>query len=237
MANPFFRFKQFTVYHDKCAMKVGTDGVLLGIWANTEDARTCLDIGTGTGLISLMLAQKKNNLQIKSIDIDADAIIQAKENISASPFSKQIECKLISLQDYDKECIKKYDLIVSNPPFFNDSLKSPDHQRTLARHTDSLTIDELVKISAKLLSENGKLSLIYPAEYRDTIINIANKNQLSVAKITNVFPTPTASVKRILIELSKKGVSMHEDNLVIEIERHVYSDEFRELAKDFYLKL
>lgn len=237
MANPFFRFKKFTVYQDKCAMKVGTDGVLLGLWTGIEHAGSCLDIGTGTGLISLILAQKEHNLRIDAIDIDKVAIEQAKENIAASPFSDRINCYHSSLQVYTEECGKKYDLIVSNPPFFQNSLKTPDNKRTLARHTDSLSVNELISSAVNLLSDRGKMCFIYPADYRDMLTELAEINKLHITRFTNVFPTPRANVKRILIELSKEEKEISENNLILEIERHRYSDDFRELAKNFYLNM
>jgi len=237
MSNPFFRFKQFIVYHDKCAMKVGTDGVLLGGWTNPENAATILDIGTGTGLIALMMAQKTNNTsRIDAIDIDEDAIIQAKENSERSGFEK-INCVHQSLQQYALECKSKYDLIISNPPYFTSSLHSPDKQRTVARHTNHLDIDELMHCSYQLLSEKGRLSLIYPHNEKNKLISVAEKNKLYVSKITNVFSTPQSEAKRILIEFSVKKECFSEDNLIIETARHIYSPEFIEMVKDFYLKL
>jgi len=237
MPNPYFRFKQFTVYHDQCAMKVGTDGVLLGVWADIKDAHSALDIGTGSGLIALMLAQRNSQLNIHAIDIDEDAIKQTKENISHSPFSSRITHEQISLDNYVIKAKSKYDLITSNPPFFDNSLKSPDRQRTIARHTDSLPVEQLIQQSSKLLSDNGKLSIIYPFEYKENLFFLAKKNNLYISRITNVYPTPNSLVKRVLIELSKQECYLEENNLIIEKERHIYSDEFSALAKDFYLKL
>ena len=237
MPNPFFHFKQFTVYHDQCAMKVGTDGVLLGIWADIKNAHSALDIGTGSGLIALMLAQRNSQLNIHAIDIDTDAINQTKENILRSPFSTQITCEQIPLDEFAKSTDVKYDLIVSNPPFFDKSLKSPDKQRTLARHTDSLLVEELIKKASKLLSNNGRLSIIYPYDYKENLILLAKENNLFISRITNVYPTPNSAPKRILMELVYNKTDLTEDNLIIEKERHIYSDEFSALAKDFYLKL
>lgn len=237
MPNPYFEFKQFTVYHDRCAMKVGTDGVLLGAWTNIDFTETILDIGTGTGLISLMLAQRCSSAKIDAIDIDKDAIEQAKDNVKNSPFRNRINCFNSSLQEFYKTESKRYDLIVSNPPFFTQSLKSPKLNRTLARHTDSLLIDELIQISSFLLTENGKLAFVYPFENKDAIFSLAEMNNLFLSRITEVYPTPASKPKRILIELSKKYSSIEVNHLVIEKERHVYSPVFTELVKDFYLKL
>lgn len=236
MSNPYFRFKQFTVFHDRCAMKVGTDGVLLGAWANVDKAKTILDIGTGTGLVALMLAQRNKNANITAIDIDKEAISQAKDNFATSPFFSQIRCSYISLQEFAQAKKSRFDTIVSNPPFFEDSLKSPQHNRSLARHTDNLPVEELVELSSSLLSETGRLSLIYPFTYKDKLLSLANLYNLHISRITNVYPTPQSLPKRILIEFSKIPSTLIENDLLLEKERHNYSDQFIDLVKDYYLK-
>lgn len=237
MANPYFSFKKFTVYHDQCAMKVGTDGVLLGAWTEMGNAKTVLDVGTGTGLISLMLAQRSGEqLTIDAIDIDQGAINQIEANVLHSGF-KGIDYQLISLQEYKDISLRKYDLIVSNPPYFSSSLHSPDKQRTMARHTDSLSMSDFICSSAQLLADNGRLSLIFPYDDKDTIVSLAEQSSLFLTRSTTVFTTPTAHPKRVLLEFSKKQVVCETDSLIIEKERHRYSPEFTALVKDFYLKL
>lgn len=237
MPNPYFQFKKFTVYHDRCAMKVGTDGVLLGAWCDISNAYTALDIGTGTGLIALMMVQRNLNMLVDAIDIYSDAIAQAEENIKRSPFSSSIKCSNLSLESFYKQCPQKYDVIVSNPPFFIGSLKSPKQNRTLARHTDSLQIEELINISAKLVTDKGRLSVIYPYEHKDVLLHLAKENELFVSRITNVYPTPAGKPKRVLMEFSKADKLLAENDLIIEKERHIYSDGFTALVKDFYMKL
>lgn len=237
MSNSYFRFKKFTVYHDKCAMKVGTDGVLLGGWTIPGNAETVLDIGTGTGLIALMLVQKSDQkLYVDAIDIDENATIQANENILRAGTGR-INCIHTSLQQYTDDCKIKYDLIVTNPPYFSSSLHSPNTQRTLARHTDSLSLDDLIRLSAQLLSENGRLSLIFPYSDKGKLIAAAQKNGLHVSRLTNVYPTLGSQAKRILVEFSSLAGYYNEENLVIEEARHIYTSEFIKLVKDFYLKL
>ncbi|MDL2215199.1 methyltransferase [Dysgonomonas sp. OttesenSCG-928-M03] len=238
MPNPYFKFKKFTVYHDKCAMKVGTDGVLLGIWTELSDCNTILDIGTGSGLIALILAQRSEgrNTSIDAIDIDRSAILQAMENVEHSPF-ENIFCVHNSIQEYAPRCNKKYDLIVSNPPYFSSSLLSPDEQRTLARHSTALDISDFIFASRSLLSERGRISLIFPYTEKNTLIDIAQNAGLSASRITTVYPTPASLPKRVLIEFTLADQELKETQLIIEKERHVYSPEFTELAKDFYLKL
>lgn len=236
MPNPFFRFKQFTVYHDRCAMKVGTDGVLLGAWARVDNAQKVLDIGSGSGLISLMLAQRNSHLNVYAIDIDSAAIEQTQYNVQQSPFARRIGFQNISFDAFVKQTDLKFDHIVSNPPFFIDSLKSPDKQRSTARHTDTLPAEDLISNAAKVLAEDGRVSLIYPTEYKEEIYKLAELYGLFVTRLTLVYPTPTSKAKRILVELSKKESVVEENSLLIEKERHVYSDEFVSLVRDFYLK-
>lgn len=237
MANNYFAFKQFVVHQDHCAMKVGTDGVLLGAWASVFSARKALDIGTGTGLVALMLAQRNPELYVTAIDIDTNAIKQAEENVNNSPFPDRIVCENISLAEYVSSTSGKFDLIVSNPPYFSASLKSPDFRRSTARHTDTLSVGELMISVSELLSETGRFFMIYPHERKNELIDLASKNGLYVDRLTNVYPTSKSPPKRILAGLSKIEGILEETNLVIEKERHIYSPEFYDLVKDFYLML
>lgn len=236
MPNPYFSFKRFTVYHDRCAMKVGTDGVLIGTWTDFEDAERVLDVGAGSGLISLILAQRNSALLIDPIEIDKDATIQCNENIINSPFTNISSCRNITFQEFAEKCTDKYDLIASNPPFFSRSLKSPDSQRSTARHTDSLLIEDFISLSGRLLSKKGRISFIFPYQQKDYLIDLANKNELYLSRMTDVIPTPTSNPKRVLVELSKLKNECRSSQLIIESERHVYSDDFVEMIKDFYLK-
>lgn len=237
MPNPYFKFKQFTIFHDRCAMKVGTDGVLLGAWANINNCRTGLDIGTGSGLIALMLAQRSKDISIEAIDIESSAIEQAMINIKPTNFAQRINCTEISLQNFYLKTKMQYDLIISNPPFFSQSLKSSNAARTAARHTDSLQMGELIKISSTLLSKNGRLSMIYPFDYKAGILDRAKENGLFITRFTNVYPTKMSNPKRILVEISRDESRLVESDLVIETERHKYSDEFTQLVKGFYLNM
>ena len=237
MANPYFRFKQFTIYHDKCAMKVGTDGVLLGAWVNPEKDHSILDIGTGSGLISLMLAQR-TSAEIDAIDIDKDAYLQAQENISKAPFENLFQIYHSSLKSFVTQTKKKYDLIVSNPPYFIDSLKTPDEQRNLARHTDELSLYDLIIDSKKLLNSNGRIALILPFDQQSLLQKIIEENGLFIYRQTNVIPIQGGVPKRILIELSGHEISEPQiESLTIEINRHQYTPEFCTLTKDYYLKM
>lgn len=237
MANPFFRFKQFTIYHDKCAMKVGTDAVLLGAWTNTFNCKSILDVGTGTGIIALMLAQR-SQAQIDAIDIDTNACLQAIENITASPFSKQIEVISSDFASFAATNRKRYDLIVSNPPYFVDSLKCPDNKRTLARHTDTLPLADLIRESRKLLSPTGHIALILPYERLNELNRIIKDNDLSISRETDVIPCPDTPPKRLLVELSATCMpTPNPEELVIEEARHQYTPAYIILTRDFYLNM
>ncbi|MDL2282241.1 methyltransferase [Parabacteroides sp. OttesenSCG-928-G06] len=235
MPNSYFRFKQFTIRHDKCAMKVGTDGVLLGAWANTEHANYILDIGTGSGLIALMIAQR-SQAQIDAIDIDNGAYIQACENSEASPFAKQINIYHQSLEDFAATTNRRYDLIVSNPPYFIDSLKPPVEKRALARHTDSLRLNDLISHSLSILSDNGRIALILPYDQEKELVDILTQEKLFIIRQTNVIPVAGGSPKRILVEITRKeNLMFQKEELTIEIERHKYTSEYQTLTRDYYL--
>lgn len=235
MPNPYFAFKQFTVRHDRCAMKVGTDGVLLGAWTDLSHSRRILDIGTGTGLIALMLAQRCMDARITAIDLDSAAVEQAQENIQASPWKDRIEALQQDICTYHPN--GTFDTIVSNPPYFIDSLKCPDGQRSTARHTDTLDADRLIGKVSELLTSDGRFSIILPAEQTEDLIRVAGEKGLHPSRQTWVITRPGLSPKRILMEFRKTPATLQPDELVIELERHVYSEEYIALTKEFYLKM
>ena len=235
MPNPYFAFKQFTVRHDRCAMKVGTDGVLLGAWTDLSHSRRILDIGTGTGLIALMLAQRSMDARITAIDLDSAAVEQAQENIQASPWKDRIEALQQDICTYHPN--ETFDTIVSNPPYFIDSLKCPDGQRNTARHTDTLDADRLIGKVSELLTSGGRFSIILPAEQTEDLIRVAGEKGLHPSRQTWVITRPGLSPKRILMEFRKTPITLQPDELVIELERHVYSEEYIALTKEFYLKM
>ena len=235
MPKPYFTFKQFTIYHDRCAMKVGTDGVLLGAWTNLGSANRILDVGTGTGLIALMLAQRTKDATITAIDIDADAVGQAQENVLDSPWKDRIEVALQDVCTYAPDGL--FDSIVSNPPYFVNSLKCPDGQRTKARHTDSLDANRLIGKVTELLAPEGRFSLILPADQTDELLRIAEEKGLYPSRITRVITRPGLPPKRVLVEFRKTTQICEETELVVELDRHVYSEDYIALTKDFYLKM
>ena len=235
MANDYFRFKNFTVFQNNCAMKVGTDGVLLGAWAECAGASNILDIGTGTGLISLMLAQR-SNANIDAIEIDTNAYLQAKENILNSEWKNRIEIFNISFQDFNTNKSSVYDLIVTNPPYFINSLKAKNTERTNARHNNLLTHRDLLAGVDRLLTKKGVFCLILPYEQTYDFINMANDYNLYCKKILKVKPTLNKEPKRALIELRREKIKYEEQILIIEKEkRHDYTQQYKNLTKDFYL--
>lgn len=238
MANPFFRFKQFTVWHDRCTMKVGTDGCLLGAWVTIQETdRNLLDIGTGSGLIALMLAQR-SNAQIDAIDIDAPSCQQAKENVARSPFAERIQVYHYPLSSFSPPRERRYDLIVSNPPYFIQSLKCPNVTRSQARHADSLPLPDLLNGSLHLLSDNGRLGLILPYDQRDLLLKEAIKIGLYPLRETQVSSRVDLPPKRLLIELGKEVVTTHHfDKLAIEDLEHNFTPEFIAIERSFYLKM
>ena len=233
MRNPFFRFKQFVVWHDRCAMKVGTDGVLLGAWTEVGHARKVLDIGTGSGLIALMIAQR-SNAEIVGIDIDAVAVGQATENVKSSPWGNRVKIEQADITDFNGE---KYDVIVSNPPYFQEEVHCPDGQRNVARHTSALTFESLLDAVEKLLTEEGCFSVILPAEAVGRFITLAAQRHLYLVRRTDVQTKPALPPKRALLAFGRTIAPCQTNTLVIESEPRVYSPEFIHLVKDFYLAL
>lgn len=236
MANPYFQFKQFTVWHDKCAMKVGTDGVLLGAWTSVKGARRILDVGTGTGLVALMLAQRSEpDAAIVALEIDEKAVKQAQENIARSPWANQIEVVHADFKEYHPG--EKFDVIVSNPPYFVDSLGCPDHQRNVARHNDSLTYESLLKGVAESLTENGTFTVVIPADVADRVKTVASQWNLNAMRQLNVITKPGGIPKRALITFSFSTHVCEIEDLLTEISRHQYSKEYCALTRDYYLHL
>ncbi len=271
MGNPYFRFKQFTVWHDRCAMKVGTDGVLLGAWAGqglrgkippsgpetsktspgtSSDAgpeafpRTILDIGTGSGLVALMLAQRFPGAQVTGIDIDEAAIAQARENFAGSPWPDRLRAVRQSLQEFCRSTVTgtaggsfpRFDLIVSNPPFYDTTLTNPDPVRTAARHTGGLTHEELLLLSASLLTPQGVFSLIIPSESGKSILRLAERSRLHLHRLTRVYSKPSSRPRRILASFGRQPVSSPvEDTLTLTGTDGTRSPEHIRLTQDFYL--
>ena len=284
MASEGFQFKQFFVAHDRCAMKVGTDGVLLGAWAEPNHVPsdhlpcTILDVGTGSGLIALMLAQRlhtsplpspkerEKGFRIDAIDIDEAAVEQAADNFRSSPWSEHLHAFHARLQDWQSRSVPSlegegmvregfYSLIVSNPPYFRNSLKNPDKARELARHTDTLSYTELLHHSARLLREEGRLCLILPAETENEVCALAAQEGFVLTRVTRVYSKVSKPARRVLLAFEKSELStIHTasadrsrlcrdknsqlstiNSLVLEDDQGGRSAAYREITKDFYL--
>ncbi|MFL9831174.1 methyltransferase [Flavobacterium sp. ST-87] len=234
-----FSFKQFSVEQDRTAMKIGTDGVLLGAWTPIENYPfNILDIGAGTGIIALMLAQRSTAEQIDALEIDEDAYEQATDNFENSPWNDRLFCFHAGLDEFVEEPEDEYDLIVSNPPFYSEDYKSTNEQRDLARFQDAMPFEDLVEAAALLLSENGIFSVIIPFKEEEKFLALAHEHELHPLKITHVKGTPTSEIKRSLLAFSRNEVpNFPIDELIIETARHQYTTEYIELTKDFYLKM
>ena len=265
MSNTYFKFKQFTIHHDRCAMKVGTDGVLLGAWASVRDARRILDVGTGSGLIAIQLAQRNPEARITAIEIDTDASGQAQENVSRSPWGDRIEVLCMDFGKYFPQ--EKFDLVVSNPPYFQESLKSPVAQRNQARHTDTLPFEALLSASERLLEPGGCLCLILPLSSWECVQRLLPEHapQLELCRLARVFSKPGKACERVMAEWVKKGnregrashlwpsaLSKKDDDrrnekggdflgtiecqdILIHDQHGSYTEEYRHLVREFYL--
>lgn len=234
-----FQFKQFSIKQDKCAMKVGTDGVLLGAWTPlSNNPYTILDIGAGTGVIALMLAQRSHAEQIDAIEIDDEAYEQAVENFENSNWGDRLFCYHAGLDEFVEEMEdEEYDLIVSNPPFYTENYLSGNEKRDQARFAGSLPFEELIEAAAILLSAIGVFAVIIPYKEEESFKVIASQFDLYPFKTTRVKGTPDAEIKRSLIAFSRQQTEGIIEELVIETARHKYTPEYTELTKDFYIKM
>ena len=220
-----FQFKQFTIEQEMCAMKVGTDGVLLGAWA--RGGQHVLDVGTGTGVIALMMAQRYSKAHVVAIDIDERAVLQARLNVSQSPFSGRVDVVQQALQEHQGE----YDAIVSNPPFFIDSLAAPDQQRNMARHTETLSYGELMLAAHRLLTDDGELSVVVPFDYRRRMEDEAVFVGFFPSRVCSVKTTERKPVRRYLLAFRKHPCQCEEEMLTIG------DDRYQQLTQDFYLNV
>jgi tRNA1Val (adenine37-N6)-methyltransferase len=235
MPNNYFNFKQFSINQDKSAFKVGTDGVLLGAVADISKAESILDIGSGTGLISLMLAQRCN-AGITAIEPDHESFIQTCENVSRSPWHERISVHHTTFQNLDPN-LGPFDMIVTNPPFFSDSLKNPDPRKSAARHNESLSAEEILKGTLKFLNEDGNLQLILPYVEGTVFIAEAHKYGFYCNRIIKIKPVPSAEIRRLILKFSRVRIDPVESFLTIEHgKRHEFTEEYVNLTKEFYLK-
>jgi tRNA1Val (adenine37-N6)-methyltransferase len=203
------QFKQFTVCDDRCAMKVGTDALLLGAWCHVEQSRSILDIGSGSGIITLMLAQRASKANLVGVELELNAYEQCNENIHRSPFADRIETCNQSVQEFSKEAkrLNAFEVVVSNPPFFHDKPKSPDLARNLARHDDSLSLAELLESSLRCLKSSGRLMLVWPMERREELHAEAKVQGLHLVRELTIQGSPDHVSTRFLSEWSRGACS------------------------------
>ncbi|MEM6515625.1 MAG: methyltransferase [Bacteroidota bacterium] len=233
-----FKFKQFTVNQDRCAMKVGTDGVLLGAWAPlAHQPNSILDIGSGTGILSLMLAQRSNAEILDAIEIDEPAFEQSVDNFEHSPWGDRLFCYHASFAEFAEEIEEKYDMIVCNPPFFKEDYKSENQKRALARFQDAMPFEHLLESVSVLLNKAGLFCAIIPYAEEERFIRLALSYGLFPKHICHVKGTISSEVKRCLISFTFSKAKIEYDELVIEISRHNYTQKYMDLTKDFYLKM
>jgi tRNA1Val (adenine37-N6)-methyltransferase len=233
-----FKFKKFKIEQDRCAMKIGTDGVLLGSWASlNHNPISILDIGAGTGILSLMMAQRSHAEIIDAIEIDDQAYEQCVNNFEQSVWSDRLFCYHASLNEFAEEIEDTYDLIICNPPFYSEDYKSKNNQRDMARFQEAMPFEHLIKSVSTLLSESGKFCVVIPFKEADKFIELASKKGLSPQTILNVQGNPHAEIKRSLIEFSFTKSTPEIDLLIIETERHQYTKAYVDLTKDFYIKM
>ncbi len=239
--NKPFKFKEFTIHQDKTAMKVGTDGVLLGAWCAVDEyPNTILDIGAGTGVISLMIAQRSDAMTIDAVEVDENAYEQTVENFEQSDWGDRLYCYNATFQEFASEIAEEeetYDLIVANPPFYTDEFESENEARNKARFTSSLSFEDLIVGVSKILSKSGKFSVILPFKEEESFIALANEKNLLLNRICRVQGNTTSEIKRSLLEFSFHETELNEEHLIIEIERHQYTEDYINLTKDFYLKM
>lgn len=230
-----FHFKKFSIDDSLAAMKIGTDSVLLGAWTPCGDENRILDIGTGSGILALMMAQKTKSV-IDAIEIDADAAGLAQKNAQLSPWSDRVHIINSSIQEFSTETNNKYTLIICNPPFFTDSLKAPDKARNIARHNDTLPVKDLLRITSELLEEDGKAAFILPADAFGNWITTASNLNLFPAFITKARSSLNHIPHRVMVVFKKdKNPEIIENELSIYSSKGIYTKEYRELTKEFYL--
>lgn len=229
-----FHFKQFSVQNEKSAMKVNTDSVLLGAWAEiSEDTKTGLDIGSGTGILALMIAQRNPNIELIGIEIEKNAFEESKFNFENSPYYHRLKAVNLPLQKFAPD--NKLDLIISNPPYFENDLKNEDKNKKTARHTDSLSFKELINFVENNLSQKGKFSLILPFTESDIFKRFTKNSSLFLNKIALIKPNENKKVNRVMMCFGKEKSILKEEEFCVYQSQGIYSKEHHELTKEFYL--
>lgn len=237
MASPPFHFKKFSVEQDGAAHRVGTDGVLLGAWADVENCARTLDIGTGTGLVALMLAQRNEKSLVTAVEIHPESAALARRNFVASPWANRLQLVEISIQDFAQQADLQFDLIVSNPPFFSETVVSPDASRRLGRHTASLPPGDLLAAAKKLLTKNGRFCVILPVLEGKHLCELAVPNGLYCTEEVEIYARPGKPAERLLLRFEKNPYRFERKkmNVYAATKGTHYATEFERLTADFYL--
>jgi tRNA1Val (adenine37-N6)-methyltransferase len=232
-----FHFKKFSLDDSTAAMKIGTDAVLLGAWVRCENETRILDIGTGSGILAIMMAQRNSTIAIDAVELNAEAALLAAQNARLSPWANRITILETSIQKFASVNHNKYSLIICNPPFFSNSLKANGEARNMARHNDSLPTGELLAAIPGLLSENGRAAFIFPANDLQKWIDEAARYSMFAVRIARVKSTSGHAAHRVMVLFSGIEVlSVAEEEIAIFDSHRVYSDEYRELTRNFYLQ-
>lgn len=232
------QFKQFIVRDDKCAMKIGTDAVILGVVADHPKPKMIADVGTGSGVVALMLAQRFNNASITAIELNDEAYLQACDNFVKSPFKDRIKCVNSSFQNWSSTAINKYDLIVSNPPFFDSTFKSPFESRNMARHEDYLNLEELFEGCSKVLNDKGIIVLVWPVERKKKLFDSARNVGFHSSSTISIKATKNHPVSRIIVSLSKEQSLDQKKEIILENgvgDDRKFTLEYLTLMRDFFL--
>lgn len=234
-----FRFKQFKIEQDQCAMKVGTDGVLLGAWASIQSANRILDIGTGTGVIALMAAQRNHSATIHAVELDVSSAEQAVCNVQMSPWANRVSIYQGTIQTYSEDVDVRYDYIISNPPFFNNGTRASAKSQATGRHTDQLSHEDLLSSSLRLLSDSGTIGVILPTLEGEAWIKMCQSQGLHLSRIMEVYPDQLKKKERLMIEVSRMEVTQELSPEILYIRDSStkdYSQGYRDVTKEFYLK-
>lgn len=236
-----FQFKEFSIHQHKTAMKIGTDAVLLGAWVTVDGyVDTILDVGSGTGLIALMLAQRFDAMTIDAVEVDENAYEQSVENFENSDWGDRLYCYHSSFQDFAKEIAEEeetYDLIISNPPFYTDNFETQNVSRNKARFTSALSFEDLILHTTSILSKDGKFAVIIPNKEELDFVQLALEKGLYLHRVCYVKGNISSEIKRCLLEFSFHPSEIKKEHLTIEIERHQYTQDYINLTQDFYLKM
>lgn len=237
MGETLFRFKEFQVQQEKSAMKINTDGVLLGAWVNCDGVESILDIGTGSGVIAMMLAQRSAAKKIVGVEIDKESVLEAAQNMKECQWSTRLQAVHDSIQDYAKTNRSEFDLLVSNPPFFSGGTLSSTQQRSLVKHTVKLSHNDLLRSAFSLLKPDGEFCVVLPYIEGLRLVELAEQSRLYLNRICEVHSFKDSPVERLLLAFKKSKESLLKESLVIRANKDEFTEAYCALTRDFYLKM